>query len=250
MAGNELEQGTGASRKAAVRILAAMFVAPVLYVALYHGNMVRVSAAVSANVAAMNTVQSEQATSSDPSVANALTLSMTYINAGTPAKALPLLKALLAGDPKNAVAWNNLCVAHMGLQEFNRAVAACEAGIRADAGMQLLQNNLKWAQDESAKAKSVAAAESAKPREQRNVDSYILEGLSRMHVGEYRKAQTAWYQCLAIDPKNAIAQNDIGVAFMLLDQPTEAAQSFGKAVNMDGTSGLYKNNLAWAQRTK
>ena len=64
----------------------------------------------------------------------------------------PLLDSIVAEDGKNAIAWNDLCVAHTMQMEYSVAIEDCNGAIRIAPDFQLARNNLKWAQDEKQKA--------------------------------------------------------------------------------------------------
>jgi superkiller protein 3 len=193
-----------------------------------------------------NIASLEELARTNPTSENRITLSVAFIRANQPVSALPILNALVAEDPKNAVAWNNLCVAHNMLAEYPQAINACNKAIGIDPSFQLARNNLKWAQDEVAKAQqSVANAERSAPAARTSAD-YVAEGLNLMHIGNYDEAIKAWQRALAIDPHRALAANNIGAAYMSKGQPREALTWFQKALAIDPTLQVAKNNVAWA----
>ena len=188
----------------------------------------------------------EAQTRSNPTEANRLNLSQAYIDRGMNARAIGVLNALVAEYPRNALGWNNLCVAHTLQQEYNLAIPACEAGIRADGSVPLLHNNLKWAQDERAKVLGAIAEEDKVAIANRDAAFYLNQGMNELHLGAYEEAVAAWKRCLQLDPRNGSAQNDIGVALMLQSQPVKAEASFREALAVDPNNALFHNNLNWA----
>jgi len=95
----------------------------------------------------------EAAARNNPTVDNRINLSLAYINGNAPGMAIPVLQAVLATEPDNLIAWNNLCVAHIMQKDYTPALKECERAVQIDPTYQLAKNNLKWAQEESAKAK-------------------------------------------------------------------------------------------------
>ncbi len=210
---------------------------PVAYLVTYYG---------SSNQASADTRGSEAVVRSEPTAASGINLSLSYIRTNQPGRALPILNALVAGNPNNALAWNDICVAHNMLAEYPQAVSACNKAIGIDPNFQLARNNLRWAQDEVAKAqKSVADMEQKAPAA-RTATEYIAEGLNLLHIGSYDDAINAWRRALAVDPHSALAANNIGVAYMSKGEPKVALTWFQKALASDPTLQIAKNNAAWA----
>lgn len=182
----------------------------------------------------------------NPTSENRINLSFAYIHANQPSRALPILNALVMESPNNAVAWNNLCAAHNMLAEYPIAISACRKAIDIDPGFQLALNNLKWAQDEAAKAKQPVTGVDQNASTARTSADYIAEGLNYLHIGNYEEAIKAWQRALAIDPNSALAANNIGAAYMSKGQPEEALTWFQKALAIDPSLQIARNNVAWA----
>ena len=181
-----------------------------------------------------------------PTTANRLNLSQAYIDNAQYGRAVTLLTSIVAEDPHQALAWNNLCVAHTLQLEFDLAIPACEAGMRADASIQLLRNNLNWAQGERTKVLVALSEQARTPVAQRDSAFYLAEGLNHQHLGEYDAALTCWRQSLELDPANGAALNNIGIVQMFQHRYTDAELSFRRATQLNPASQLMRNNLAWA----
>lgn len=191
--------------------------------------------------------QMEAVERADPSVANRINLSLAYINADRPGLAKPLLDAVVAEDKTNTVAWNDRCVAHTLLHEYGLGVADCKQAVALNPGFQLAQNNLRWVEGERDKTlKALAEQEQTEPGK-RDVKFYTTEGLNFLALSSYDRAIEAWRRALEIDPKNAVAMNNIGLALMMKKQIPEAEQYFERAIAADPSLQLAKANLAWAQ---
>ena len=239
---------TARSRAIVIAGMVILLVLPFAYLALHGSHFDTVgaseqqpSAASTASVATL-----EAAARSNPTSANQINLSQAYINNNAPGRAVPVLQGLLASDPNNLIAWNNLCVAHTLLQEYIPAMDACNHALQIDPGYQLARNNLKWAQNERQKAVEALAAQEQTAPTDRNSGFYLAEGLSQLHLGDYDQAIKAWQIALQRDPNNALAANNIGTAYMMKQQPATAITWFQKAIALDPSLQIAKNNLAWA----
>jgi tetratricopeptide (TPR) repeat protein len=188
----------------------------------------------------------EAAVKTSPTPANRLDLSRAYINAGQPQHAILLLLSLVAEDKSNALAWNNLCVANILQQAYTAAVENCNRAIALEPNNQLARNNLRWAQDEQKKAISDLVGGQKPPPALRDAAFYVDEGLSQLNAGQTDAAIASWQRALELDPRNAIAANNIGDAYMVKKQPETALQWFLKASLIDPTLQLAKNNMVWA----
>jgi len=60
-------------------------------------------------------------------------------------------KAMLLNDPKNYVAYNNICASHNSLQNFEQAAIACQKALELNPDSQLAKNNLKYSQESLSK---------------------------------------------------------------------------------------------------
>jgi len=181
-----------------------------------------------------------------PSISSRIDLSLAFIRLNQPARAIPVLNSVIAEDARNSDAWNNLCVANTMQMAFNRAIEDCKQAVRIAPQFTLAQNNLKWAEDENRKAIAAIAAEEKIAPATRDADSYLAEGLNNLHIGAYDEAISAWKRTLDVDPKNALAANDIGTAYMFKKQTASAITWFDKAIAFDSTLQIARNNLAWA----
>lgn len=236
------------SRAVAILVACAIMALPVGYLIQYYGFPARASAgSLSIAAPAQDIASREQSVRLSPSVDNRINLSLAYIQANLPARAVPVLNSVIAEDSRNAVAWNNLCVAKIMQMEFNSAIEDCKTALRIVPNYQLAQNNLKWAEDENAKALAALAEQERVAPATRDANSYLAEGLNFLHSGGYDQAIKAWQRTLDLDPGSALAANNIGIAFMYKKQPDIAISWFKKAIALDPSLQIAKNNLAWAQ---
>lgn len=245
---NPAESRSRLIRNAAVAAVCILLLLPIAYLLLHRAPQRSVLAGLPAAAPADLTVAGlEEMVHSIPTVANRLNLSLAYIHDNRPGKAIPLLDSIVAEDGNNAVAWNNLCVAHTLQMAYNIAIDDCNRAIRIEPNLELAHNNLGWATDEKRKAIAAIATREQIAPASRDAGSWLAEGLDDLHVGNYDQAIHAWQQTLRLDAKNAYAANNIGTAYMMKKQPAIAMTWFEKAASMDPAMELAKNNLAWAK---
>jgi len=188
----------------------------------------------------------EIAVKTSPTPANRLELSRAYINANQPVQAISILLSLVAEDKSNALAWNNLCVANIQRQTYTAAIENCHRAISLEPNNQLARNNLRWAEEEQKKAISGLVGGQKTLSESRDAAFYVNEGLSELNAGHPDTAIASWQHALELDPRNALAANNIGDAYMVKEQPGTALQWFLKASLLDPMLQLAKNNMVWA----
>jgi tetratricopeptide (TPR) repeat protein len=189
----------------------------------------------------------EEAVRASPTAANKVNLSAAYLDQQQPGRAVPLLSDVLASDPRNATAWNNLCVARMQQQDFPAAIDACQHAVAAKPDFALAQNNLKWATGERQRAVDDIAAIGKMAPGDRTEAVYLREGMDALHTEQYDAAIAAWSEMLKTNPRSLVAANNIGTAYMLNKQYEQGEAWFEKALSFDASSQLAKNNLAWAK---
>jgi len=237
---------SGTSRKAGIALAALLVGAPIVFFVLHSSGNSKVVSAQQPPAAA-NVASLEAAVNASPTSANRINLSLAYINSGASARAIQVLQSVVAQDKNNAIAWNDLCVAHTLQQDYASALDECNQALAIDPSFQLARNNLKWASDE--KNKTLAAINAASQSTAvRDVDFFLKQGMNQLHVGDYDQAIVSWQQMLHLDPKNAMAANNIGTAYMLKRQPDVASGWFDRALKLDPNLQIAKNNLAWAHQ--
>jgi tetratricopeptide (TPR) repeat protein len=168
------------------------------------------------------------------------------IQANQPGKAIPLLEEVVASDPRNAIAWNDLCAANTMLMSYNIAILACGKALAIQPDFQLARNNLAWAQGEVRKTQRILANQEQAAPAKRDSAFYLDEGLNFLHVGDYAQAIAAWRRVPSRDAQGALAANNIGTACMFQHDPQQALDWFRKALQLNPTLTLAQNNIAWA----
>lgn len=183
----------------------------------------------------------------DPSPANRLNLSAAYINSNRPGLAIQELEPLVKAQPTLARAWSNLCVAHTMQRDYRVAIENCHVALQLEPTFQLANNNLKWAVEEREKRIQELLLLQKQTPELSRTESYCMTaGVLQLQIGNYDDAITLWQKALGLNPQNTPAANNTGTAYMLKRQVEQAVPWFQRALILDPTSQLAKNNLAWA----
>jgi tetratricopeptide (TPR) repeat protein len=97
------------------------------------------------SIAPKTTPQSQEVT-------RALTESQRLIDLGQAESSLDSIRRALALDPKNTVAFNNLCVAYGLLKQREPAISACNRALELDPANERVRNNLRWVSSLSERA--------------------------------------------------------------------------------------------------
>ncbi len=79
---------------------------------------------------------------------------------------------------------------------------------------------------------------------------WIDLSLARYRAGQFDESIAAARDAIAIDPKSAVAYNNVAAAESALGRWDAAIAAARQAVGLDPTSRLAKNNLAWALQQK
>jgi tetratricopeptide (TPR) repeat protein len=97
-----------------------------------------------------------------------------------------------------------------------------------------------------------AALEAALKRvaDKPDYDSYINLGIVYYQAAKYEDAIKTWNKAIELNPKSAVAYNDIAAAYGAINQYDEEIKACEKALSIDPTMTLAKNNLKWAQSQK
>ena len=78
-------------------------------------------------------------------------LSLRYYNQGAYRECIDTAGKALELRSDYAVAYNNICSAHIMLGEYDEAISACESALALDPGFERAANNLAWAKREKEK---------------------------------------------------------------------------------------------------
>jgi tetratricopeptide (TPR) repeat protein len=192
----------------------------------------------------------EKKVAENPSYENYLDLAVAYLNNKMAFRSFAPLNKALVLQPNSPVVYNNLGYAYILMQDFDAGITNCEKAIQLDTSFQLAKNNLNMAIRSKAQlSKSITTME-ATPEKDRTAAFYLDLGLNYQHSKQYLKSIVAWDKMLVLDPKNALAYNNIGVSNLLLFKYDDAITNINKSLAINPDSQLAKNNLAWAKEEK
>ncbi len=233
-------------------ILVALFLTPLIYIVENSAEHPKPATeqAVAIPPASSDIPSLENAVNTNPTFDNLITLSMAYINNQMAGRSIPYLQKAIQLNPNSAIAYNNLGVAYIMIQQYQDGIDACTRALSIDPGFQLAKNNLKWGMDEKNKLSANLQAQEQVPVNKRNVEYYINYGMSFYKIKNYDKAIEVWSKIGDLDKKNTAALNNIGTAFMMKNQYEDAIALFKKAIELEPDNQLAKNNLAWALEEK
>jgi len=181
-----------------------------------------------------------------PSYDNAINLALLYINNKLAGKSIPILKLALNINPRSSIAYNDLGVAYTMQQQYQNGIDACNHALTLDPNFQLAKNNLKWATDVKNKVIDNIKQQELTDANKRNAPFYIDYGFNFYKLGDYTRAIDIWNKVFDTEPKNTIALNNIGSAFVMKMQYDDAIAMFNQTLKFDPNNQLAKNNIAWA----
>ena len=81
-------------------------------------------------------------------------------------------------------------------------------------------------------------------------DSYVNLGMVYYNAAKYEDAIKAWNKSIELNPKSAVAYNDIAAAYGAINNYDEEIKACEKALSIDPNMTLAKNNLNWAKSQK
>jgi tetratricopeptide (TPR) repeat protein len=143
-------------------------------------------------------------------------------------------EALKFLDGQSAVAYNNICIARMKLEEYEQAAAACNKALRLAPGYQRAWNNLGWVYEKVVERTPTAGA-------------YLNLSVVRYWQGRLDQSVAASRQALELEPNNAIAHNNICAALAKDGKWKRAIRECETALTIDPEYERAKNNLQWAR---
>ena len=143
-------------------------------------------------------------------------------------------EALRMLDWNSAVAYNNICTAHLGLEQYELAIEACLKALEIWPKFKRAKNNLEWIYEIQAEKNPT-------------VEVYLNLGQVRYWRGAFEESIAASERAIELDPENAIAHNNLCAAFAASGKWPQAVVECELALAIDPEYQRAKNNLAWAQ---
>lgn len=172
-----------------------------------------------------------------------ITESYQDYQAGRFKEAVAAAEQVVARDPTNGDAYNNLAVSYAGLQQWDDAFKNAVKAVQLMPDSQLARNNLLWIVKAKVKQSGgqfpVATAPSS-------ADDFVNRSLEACKAQQYKECVELAQSALKQRPDYAEAYNNIAVGLISLHRYDEAIAAAQTAVRLKPDFQLAKNNLAWA----
>jgi len=181
-----------------------------------------------------------------PNETNYINLSLLYYQCGKYKECIDAAKKAIVYNAESYLAYNNICSASNQLGLWNEAIAAGKKALELKPGNQLATNNLKCATDGKAKQDEYLQDARALLLTHPSENNYMNLGYLYYTAREYELAINTYQQALAYNKNNSIAYNNICSAYNELGKWKEASENCEKALKIDSTFTLAKNNLKFA----
>ena len=230
-------------RTIAIAIVAALVILPLIYI--FTSGPSTPDAPVMSE-ADMKIAEMEKTVAANPTYDNYLNLSAMYINNGRYSQSLDPLNKALAQVPNSVVAFSNKGYAYAMMGYWGEAKGFLDQAMKIDSTFQLAKNNSAWVKGEIAKRLESIKVIQKKAQDSITTTDYVNMGLTYASVGMYDKCTEMYEKSIEKDKNNEIAYNNLGMQLVNRDNKT-AIKMFEKAIEINPTAQLYKNNLAWAQ---
>ncbi len=249
-----IKQETKKVNKLVSGIIAVLVVLPLCYL-VYFVNIEKVNAAKKADTADMiapaDTSKLQQAITlamSTPNETNYVNLSLQYFYVHNYVQCVEASKKALEYNPKSFVAYNNICSAYNNLGMWDKAIIAGKMALEIKPGNELATANLKVSTDgQAGQDKQIADAETL-AKTSPNEKNYMSLGNIYYSAKKFAQAIASFKKVLGYNSKNIAACNNICSANNELGNWKEAAEYCEKALKIDSTFTLAKNNLNVAKQ--
>lgn len=184
---------------------------------------------------------------SQPNENNFINLSLEYYYNGKYKECATAAENALKYNAQSYAAYNNLCSAYNMLGYWDDAIVAGKKALEIRPGDQLAANNLKASTDGKAlqdkKISEALSLATASPSEA----NYLSLGTIYYSARKFELAIAAYKKALSYNSKNVVTYNNICSAYNELGKWSDAAENCQKALAIDSTFMLAKNNLKVAQ---
>jgi serine/threonine protein kinase/Flp pilus assembly protein TadD len=160
-------------------------------------------------------------------------------------KAIPDLSKAIELMPNDACAWNNRGFAHHQLRQYGKAVADYSKAIELKPDFAMAWNDRGAAHSELRDDdKAMADFSKAVALDPKIAGVHSNLGTLLLRQKKVPEAIAAYKKAIELDPKLSLAHNGLGVLLCdHLKQPDKAAESFRKAIALDGNNPDYHFNL-------
>lgn len=230
-------------RTIAIAIVAALVILPLIYI--FTSGPATPDAPVMSE-ADMKIAEMEKTVAANPTYDNYLNLSAMYINNGRYSQSLDPLNKALSQVPNSVVAYSNMGYAYAMMGYWGEAKGFLDKAIKIDSTFQLAKNNSAWVKGEITKRLESIKVIQKKTSDSITTTDYVNMGLTYASIGMYDKCTEMYEKSIEKDKNNEIAYNNLGMQLVNRDNKA-AIKMFEKAIEINPSAQLYKNNLAWAQ---
>jgi len=182
----------------------------------------------------------------NPTAANYDNLSLLYFNRSEYDSCISAAKKALILDSVNLVAYNNIGSSYNALGEWEKAEAAFTHILKINPGFQLTINNLAYSKEQKKITEHMDSVVKNNP----TPENYLNLSLMFYKQKLYMKTIDACKKAIAIKPDFALAYNNMCSAYNNLKMWDDAITTGEKAVTLDPSNQLVKNNLAFAIKSK
>jgi len=170
-----------------------------------------------------------------------------FYDTGEFKRALSMFQSVADDDPQNDFIHNNICATLNKLTQYQKGIEACKKAIELRPDFGLAQNNLAWAENELAKARTSAREKENEANDKNDVYAFRVAGQVFYGVGDYHDSLRCWEKALALEPDNPDNMNNVAMALIALKQHERAIEVLKTAVSKDPDNALYQNNIDWAR---
>jgi protein O-mannosyl-transferase len=150
-------------------------------------------------------------------------------------------------NTNNYLAYNNMCSAYNQLGMWDAAIASGKVAFALIPGAQLVTNNLHVSVDGKAKLEKDLAVAEELVKTAPTEENYLNLGYLYYLSGSFELSISANNKVIDLNKKNIIAYNNICSAYNALGKYSDAETYCKKAIKIDSTFSLAKNNLKFAE---
>jgi len=169
--------------------------------------------------------------------------SLQFYREGKYREAVGAAQEALKLEPNSAIAYNNLSVAYLQLQQFDKALESSQAALRIDPNFELAKNNLAWIQRERQKSEAAIA-------QPKTAEDWVNRSLAQYQSGGFEECLASARQAVTLKPELPEAHNNVAACALALRRWDDAIDAGRIAVRLNPGSQLARNNLAAAIQGK
>lgn len=150
---------------------------------------------------------------------------------------------ILALDPNNAAALNNLGLAHLHSGDYGAAISSLRQAVQKDPANAEYRVNLANAlvdaaylfqdQREANLQEAVRLLEEALATDPQHIAAQNNLGAVLYEMGKYQEAAAAYEKAAALAPQNPYPRLGLGLCYLKLQQPERARIELNKAIELD-----------------